>query len=261
MNIFIKIIYAYFFININNTLMVAIYIVVCYNNYKRGGFMLPILLGALAVCDSKIAKDLGKVVGSEVLGGIVAGTVAGGLVGGAVGAAIGILNKDDVQEVDVGEAANLLGISEYTVKKKIRDGELEGRIVGKKYMLPIESIKKYSQKIGKSGQILGQPVQSQDLVENYLKDPELQKEVEESWNNSIILKNLIDTLEIQKNIVILEKEKLVLSQKLAEKNNNEEDNIKLSQQIMDKEIKVLQFETEIKRCEAQLRYLQEKNDI
>ena len=54
--------------------------------------------------------------------------------------------KED-EECTVAEAADLLGLSEYTVKKKIREKELVGRIVGKKYMLSLASVQEYSKRV------------------------------------------------------------------------------------------------------------------
>lgn len=205
--------------------------------------MIPVLLGAL------VANPIAKAIGVNPI-------VAGAIGIGGVLAANALNNKEDVNECTVAETASLLGISEYTVKKKIRDGELAGHIVGKKYMVPIESINEYSQRVGKSGQILGQQSQPQlQQIPKELRDS-LKNLSEEIWNDSTLLQDFIDSTRLQQEIKTLEREKLELSKEIATKNGNIENDIELSQQIMDKKIQELQLAQAIKICEAQIHYLE-----
>ena len=166
-------------------------------------------------------------------------------------------NNDDRQECSVSEAANLLGISEYTVKKKIREGDLNGHIVGKKYMIPIDSINEYSKKVGKSGQVLGEP--SKQLIQNNssnIKDS-LEGLSEEIWNNPILLQGFIDGIKLQQEIIKIEIDKIELSIEIAKKNNNDDEVLELNQQIMDKKIHNLQIAQAVKICETQIHYLKD----
>lgn len=148
------------------------------------------------------------------------------------------------EECTVAEAANLLGLSEYTVKKKIRDKKLIARIVGKKYMVSLASIQEYSRKTGKSGQILG---------ESYLDIDGISENI---WNNSTLLQAFIESAKLQQNILSLECKKLELSKKMLTKTDDDKVN-ELSQQIMDKEILSLEVAKNIKLCEMRLLSLEE----
>ncbi|WP_462258345.1 helix-turn-helix domain-containing protein [Dialister invisus] len=148
------------------------------------------------------------------------------------------------EECTVAEAANLLGLSEYTVKKKIRDKKLIARIVGKKYMVSLASIQEYSRKTGKSGQILG---------ESYLDIDGISEDI---WNNSTLLQAFIESAKLQQNILSLECKKLELSKKMLTKTDDDKVN-ELSQQIMDKEILSLEVAKNIKLCEMRLLSLEE----
>lgn len=79
--------------------------------------------------------------------------------------------SDEKKEYTVAEAADLLGISQYTVKKKIREKKLLGRIDGKKYMVFAESIQEYSKNAKKSGHILGDPVSGEESATEAWKIP------------------------------------------------------------------------------------------
>ncbi len=148
------------------------------------------------------------------------------------------------EECTVAEAANLLGLSEYTVKKKIRDKKLIARIVGKKYMVSLASVQEYSKQTGKSGQILG---------ESYLDIDGISEDI---WNNSTLLQAFIESAKLQQNILSLECKKLELSKKMLTKTDDDKVN-ELSQQIMDKEILSLEVAKNIKLCEMRLLSLKE----
>ena len=137
-----------------------------------------------------------------------------------------------------------MGLSEYTVKKKIRDKKLIARIVGKKYMVSLASIQEYSRKTGKSGQILG---------ESYLDIDGISEDI---WNNSTLLQAFIESAKLQQNILSLECKKLELSKKMLTKTDDDKVN-ELSQQIMDKEILSLEVAKNIKLCEMRLLSLEE----
>ena len=80
--------------------------------------------------------------------------------------------SDEKKEYTVAEAADLLGISQYTVKKKIREKKLLGRIDGKKYMVFAESIQRSIHKNAKkSGHILGDPVSGEESATEAWKNP------------------------------------------------------------------------------------------
>lgn len=156
-------------------------------------------------------------------------------------------SKDD-EECTVAEAADLLGLSEYTVKKKIREKELVGRIVGKKYMVSLASIQEYSKRVGKSGQVLG---------ESSLDSPGISEEV---WNNPTSLQALVETTKLQQEILSIECKKLELTKKRAIKAADDDQVDELSLQIMDKEIQGRELSKWIKLCEAQILVLKENEN-
>ena len=156
--------------------------------------------------------------------------------------------SDEKKEYTVAEAADLLGISQYTVKKKIREKKLLGRIDGKKYMVFAESIQEYSKNAKKSGHILGDPVSGEESAT-------------EAWKNPALLEKSIESARLQQEIFSLEMEKLELSKKMAKKSNDEDQVDKLSQQIIDKKIQILEISKEIKIFEAQILYLSEHPDL
>ena len=152
------------------------------------------------------------------------------------------------EECTVAEAADLLGLSEYTVKKKIRDKEIVGRIVGKKYMVSLASVQEYSKRVGKSGQSLGeQPVDVGGIPE-------------EAWNNPTLLKTFIEMAKLQQNILSIEGKKLELEKKRAIKGSDEDQVDELSLQIMNKEIQIGGLEKDIKTLETRVLSLQESSD-
>ena len=99
-------------------------------------------------------------IGKALIGGIVPFPIVGAVVGGFLGGELASRaidsqksNNDDV--LNVKKAAQRLGLSEYTLKKKLRDGEIAGTKEGKSWAIPYKSIEAYSQKTGKSGIVLG----------------------------------------------------------------------------------------------------------
>lgn len=157
-------------------------------------------------------------------------------------------SSSDKEECTVAEAAKLLGLSEYTVKKKIREKELVGRIVGKKYMVSTESIQAYSKKAGKSGQILGAPASGEPTADDAMKNPNL-------------LQKSIESAELQQEIISLEIEKLEISKKIAERSKDEDLVDRLKQQIINKKIQKLELSKQIKVFETQILYLKEYLNI
>lgn len=155
--------------------------------------------------------------------------------------------KED-EECTVAEAADLLGLSEYTVKKKIREKELIGRIVGKKYMVSLASVQEYSKRVGKSGQVLGEQAVDVDGIP------------EEVWNNPTLLKTFIESTKLQKDILSIECKKLELEKKRALKASDEDQVDELSLQIMDKEIQGRELAKVINLCETQILFLKEDGD-
>lgn len=152
-------------------------------------------------------------------------------------------NED--KECTAAEAAELLGLSEYTVKKKIREEELNGRIVGKKYMVPMASIQEYSKRVGKSGKILGELSLDVEGISN------------EVWNNPTLLEAFIESTKLQKEIVSIECKKLELTKKRAVKSSDEDQVDDLSMQIMDKEIQGRELAKTIKICETRMLFFKE----
>lgn len=157
-------------------------------------------------------------------------------------------NLKEDEECTVAEAADLLGLSEYTVKKKIREKELIGRIVGKKYMVSLASVQEYSKRVGKSGQVLGEQVFDVGGIP------------EEVWNNPTLLKKIIESTKLQKDILSIECKKLELEKKKAVKAADEDQVDELSLQIMDKEIQGRELAKVINVCETQILFLKEDGD-
>lgn len=157
-------------------------------------------------------------------------------------------NLKEDEECTVAEAADLLGLSEYTVKKKIREKELIGRIVGKKYMVSLASVQEYSKRVGKSGQVLGEQVFDVGGIP------------EEVWNNPTLLKKFIESTKLQKDILSIECKKLELEKKKAVKAADEDQVDELSLQIMDKEIQGRELAKVINVCETQILFLKEDGD-
>ena len=155
--------------------------------------------------------------------------------------------KED-EECTVAEAADLLGLSEYTVKKKIREKELVGRIVGKKYMVSLASVQEYSKRVGKSGQVLGEQAVDVGGIP------------EEVWNNPTLLKTFIESTKLQKDILSIECKKLELEKKRAVKAADEYQVDEISLQIMDKEIQGRELAKVINVCETQILFLKEDGD-
>ena len=169
----------------------------------------------------------------------------------------GCFSDNKNEECTVEEASDLLGISEYTIKKKIREGDLKGRIVGKKYMIPIESIYEYSKKVKKSGKILGVQESNAtesalDAIPDDLKNQFIEK-FEEIWNSKILLKNFIESLKIEKEIITLKIKKLEL-QKAQVSNDMQNE---LEQQILDKQIRSMKIAQFVKICEMRIYSLEE----
>lgn len=98
--------------------------------------MLPFLLGG----------TIGKAIGAAV-GGVVGGAVIGAGVTNIAGALTG---KSNVF-YNTKEASSLLDISEYTVRKKIREGELKAEVVPGKsgYRISKEDLDEYMANKGK----------------------------------------------------------------------------------------------------------------
>lgn len=169
----------------------------------------------------------------------------------------GCFSDNKNEECTVEEASDLLGISEYTIKKKIREGDLKGRIVGKKYMIPIESIYEYSKKVKKSGKILGVQESNAtesalDAIPDDLKNQFIEK-FEEIWNSKILLKNFIESLKIEKEIITLKIKKLEL-QKVQVSNDMQNE---LEQQILDEQMRSMKIAQFVKICEMRIYSLEE----
>ena len=172
-----------------------------------------------------------------------------GSVVGTVGAAALAFNstndmsskKTNTEEFTVPEAAEMLGLSEYTIKKKIREGALSGRIVGKKYMVSKRSLEEYAKNAGKSNTIRSVYSFDEEFVKTLDDIPSVQ--------------TILDQTKIQQEIFNIECKKLELEKKMASKKNDEDQIHEISQKIMDTTIQSLQCSQIIKLCEAQIIHL------
>lgn len=168
--------------------------------------------------------------------------------------------NENAEECTVSEAADILGLSEYTVKKKVREGALEARLAGKRYMISTASVNAYAKKFGRIGQ--KPPSQKNTSVVTVPAEiREALKEVsEEIWNNATLLQDTIDSLTLQQKIIDLEIQKTELTKDMATKANAEDKEEKIdkaSQDILNLKIKKLQLSQAVKLCEAQIHYLEE----
>lgn len=177
--------------------------------------------------------------------------ILGAIVGVGVGAALS-QDMDEKDECTVAEASKLLGLSQYTIKKKIREKKLLGRIDGKKYMVSRKSIQEYFKKYKKPGQVLG------TTPENIFGIPD------EIWNSPELLPASIESVKLQQTIYSLEIEKLKIEKKIAEKSDDPAAKAKvdnLSKQIIDKDIQKLNLATVISASEARILYLRDNQPL
>lgn len=107
------------------------------------------------------------------------------------------------------EAADMIGISEYTLKRKIRDNVIKADLIGNKYMVSMSEIEKYCSDNGKRNiAIAGSPVTA--LATNMdvalTNDPTFVANL----NNNDFLSTLKDGLEIEIEALNLQIDKLKL---------------------------------------------------
>lgn len=107
------------------------------------------------------------------------------------------------------EAADMIGISEYTLKRKIRDNVIKADLIGNKYMVSMSEIEKYCSDNGKRNiAIAGSPVTA--LATNMdvalTNDPTFVANL----NNNDFLSNLKDGLGIEIEALNLQIDKLKL---------------------------------------------------
>ena len=136
---------------------------------------------------------------------------------------------ENIKRITVQEASKILDLSEYTIKKKIREGKLNGEIKGKKYMVSVPSMLDFSIKEGKSSWCINE-------IQNIMNTPKVEKPNNNLYCLDTLEKTnaLIDYLNLEVEIKKIEIKKIKLEKR-------ENDKIK----IFDIQIEILKIQKSI----------------
>ena len=149
--------------------------------------------------------------------------------------------ESEKKEFSVQEASTLLGISEKTIKRRIKDGKIEAYInQAGKYMIPNAEISKY--------------VTASSRTKSGLENP--LKGLEKILNNPAQLRAFIRVAEPQLEVYALEIQKLELQKERDAKNTNNKENLnQLEEQILDIKLARAKLNQKIETCKAFLTIL------
>jgi excisionase family DNA binding protein len=149
------------------------------------------------------------------------------------------LAEDIIKETySTKEAAEILGISEYTVRKKIRDGEIvaSGKRGRNGYTISYQEVEKYSAKTKKSGIIISDKSQVSNILPNTSEMNDPQK-----------LAEFINGMEDEVTLKELQLERLQL---------DNDDSIEYKKQELDAKIEIQELKNQIKGLKFKLQSLQ-----
>lgn len=156
------------------------------------------------------------------------------------------LFNDDKESYSTKDAANLLNISEYTVRKKIRDGELKATLSSSKtgYRIDKEELQNYAVKTGNK---IHNDIVSEMQQENFTNTiNEFEKFIEKNSNLSInleVVQNFIEGKKLDLKGLTLRLEMLQLDY------NSSEESIDFKRKRLALEIAINDLESEIKAAE------------
>lgn len=146
------------------------------------------------------------------------------------------------------EAADMIGISEYTLKRKIRDNVIKADLIGNKYMVSMSEIEKYCSENGKRNiAIAGSP--SSTLATSMDIDLTNDPTFVANLNNNDFLSNLKDGLELQIESLNLQIDKLELQ---MEDDLVDTDERKIKNDILDLKLEKNSIQQRIKIIEMQI---------
>lgn len=146
------------------------------------------------------------------------------------------------------EAADMIGISEYTLKRKIRDNVIKADLIGNKYMVSMSEIEKYCSDNGKRNiAMAGSPATtlSTNIDSALTNNPTFLANL----NNNNFLSNLIDGLGIEIEALNLQIEKLKLQ---MDDNLDDTAKRKIKNDILDLELKKNSIQQRIKIFEMKI---------
>lgn len=154
--------------------------------------------------------------------------------------------SDDKVSYSTKDAANLLNISEYTVRKKIRDGEIKANLTSSKtgYRIEKEELENYAAKTGNKVIVDNSPEIQQENFSNTIN--EIEKFIEKNPNVTInldVVQNFIDGKKLDLKGLKLRLEMLQLDY------NSSDESIDFKRKKLALEIAINDLESEIKAAE------------
>ena len=168
-------------------------------------------------------------------------------VGSVIGGFFSLFSDDDEQELTVQQASEVLGISTYTIKRKIANHEISATKKGNKFMITNAELKRYSAATKKSGLSYGavaeaiskaQAIQSPSTAS---VDPVSPADIKKLLD---ILKDAVTKKDLEIEMAELEEEEPGLSDEQKRERKKEVLNLKIEKTDLEANVKMMELRLE-----------------
>ena len=168
-------------------------------------------------------------------------------VGSLIGGLFSLFSDDDEKELTVQQASEVLGISTYTIKRKIANHEISATKKGNKFMITNAELKRYSAATKKSGLSYGAVAEAISKAQAIQPpsaasvDPDSPADIKKLLD---ILKDAVTKKDLEIEMAELEEEEPGLSDEQKRERKKEVLNLKIEKTDLEANVKMMELRLE-----------------